>query len=157
MKLNNKSTIEIVEHFLNDILKDTEITLWDVNYRKIGSDWFLEVFIDKEPSVSFEDCEMVSQKLSEKLDSSDPIKEKYFLEVSSPGIFRSLVKDFHFKKYLNHLVTVKLIRKNEFGREFIATLLEKKDNNITVLVEETKLELNLKDVSSVKLYQEINF
>lgn len=157
MALNNKSTIEIVEHFLDDILKDSDISLWDINYRKIGSDWFLEVFIDKEPLVSFEDCEMVSQKLSEKLDLADPIKDKYFLEVSSPGIFRSLVKDFHFKKYLNHLVTIKLIRKNEFGREFIATLLEKKDNNITVLVEETKLKLNLKDVSSVKLYQEINF
>lgn len=157
MVLNNKSTIEIVENLLGDILKDNEISLWDINYKKVGSDWFLQVFIDKEPSISFEDCEIVSEKLSEKLDLLDLIKEKYFLEVSSPGIFRLLVKDFHFQKYLNHLVTVKLIRKNEFGREFLATLLEKNDNSIIVLVEETKLKLNLKDVSSVKLYQEINF
>jgi ribosome maturation factor RimP len=46
----------------------------------------LRVIINKEGGVMLSDCEAFSRALSAKLDEEDLIKEKYFLEVASPGI-----------------------------------------------------------------------
>jgi len=40
-----------------------------------------------------DDCSSVSEKLSEALDSHDPIEQAYYLEVSSPGAERPLKKE----------------------------------------------------------------
>ena len=42
----------------------------------------------KTTGVDIEDCGIVSERLSEKLDEIDPIPQNYFLEVSSPGAER---------------------------------------------------------------------
>lgn len=59
--------------------------------------FFLRVFIDKDGGVGLTECELISEKLSEKLDQLDPIQDAYFLEVSSPGAERPLkTKDDFF-------------------------------------------------------------
>ena len=62
--------------------------IYDVEYVKEGSDWYLRAYIDKEGGVTIEDCEKVSRDLSDKLDEADFIKDPYILEVSSPGLGR---------------------------------------------------------------------
>ena len=49
-------------------------------------DWYLRIFIDKDGGVSIDDCQIVSELISPKLDAKDIIKDGYILEVSSPGI-----------------------------------------------------------------------
>lgn len=71
------------------ILDGTELSLVDVEYVR-QKDWYLRVYIDKEGGIEIDDCQRVSEKLAEVLDKEDPIKEKYYLEVSSPGIDRPL-------------------------------------------------------------------
>ena len=87
---------EEVEKFITElvtpILQDTDITLVDVEYVR-EKDWYLRIFIDKPEGIEIDDCQFVSEKLAEILDEKDPIKEKYYLEVSSPGIDRPLKKE----------------------------------------------------------------
>ena len=63
-----------------------------------NDDKTLQIMIDKdgETAVSAADCEKVSKNISPILDVEDLIKDKYNLEISSPGIDRPLVflKDF---------------------------------------------------------------
>lgn len=77
------------------ILDGTELSLVAVEYVR-QKDWYLRVYIDKEGGIEIDDCQRVSEKLAEVLDKEDPIKEKYYLEVSSPGIDRPLKKDKDF-------------------------------------------------------------
>ncbi len=75
-----------------------QLELVEIEYVKEGKNWFLRLFIDKENGVDIEECGIVSEKLSEKLDEIDPIPHNYFLEVSSPGAERPLKKEEGFHK-----------------------------------------------------------
>lgn len=85
----------LITELMEPILKDTDITLVDVEYVR-EKDWYLRIFIDKPEGVEIDDCQLVSEKLTAVLDEKDPIQDKYFLEVSSPGIDRPLKKDKDF-------------------------------------------------------------
>ena len=91
---------EEVEKYITElvmpILEDTDITLVDVEYVR-EKDWYLRIFIDKPEGIEIDDCQYVSEKLAEVLDERDPIKEKYYLEVSSPGIDRPQKKDTDYE------------------------------------------------------------
>ncbi len=80
------------ETLVKPILDELQLELVDVVFEKEGQNWFLRVYIDKENGVDIEECGQVSEKLSEKLDETDPIEQAYFLEVSSPGVERPLKK-----------------------------------------------------------------
>lgn len=58
----------------------------------------LRLTIDKPGGVTLDDCVMVNRRVSMLLDTSDPIKGSYRLEVSSPGLTRRLktLKDFDY-------------------------------------------------------------
>jgi len=89
---------KLTEQIVTPILEEMGLELFDVEYVKEGKNWFLRVYIDSENGVDLDDCQKVSEKLSEKLDEHDPIKQAYFLEVSSPGAERPLKKIEHFQK-----------------------------------------------------------
>ncbi|MGN7297499.1 ribosome maturation factor RimP [Ferdinandcohnia sp. SAFN-114] len=103
----SKKVTQIVEELVIPIVTDLQMELVDVEYVKEGKDWFLRVFIDSEKGVDIEDCGLVSEKLSEKLDEVDPIPYNYFLEVSSPGAERPLKKNSDFEKAIGKQVYVK--------------------------------------------------
>ena len=94
----------LIADLVTPLLDGTDLTLVDVEYVR-EKDWYLRIYIDKPGGVEIDDCQLVSEKLTTVLDEKDPIKEKYYLEVSSPGIDRPLKKD----KILQQLMEVKLI------------------------------------------------
>jgi len=90
---------QIVEDLLAPILEEMGLELVDVEYKKEGSNWFLRVFIDNETgNIDIDECSLVSERLSQRLDELDPIPNAYFLEVSSPGAERPLRKESDFRK-----------------------------------------------------------
>lgn len=99
--------IEVVEELVTPIVAELNLELVDIEYAKEGKNWFLRVFIDKDNGVDIEECEMVSERLSEKLDEVDPIPYNYFLEVSSPGAERPLKKEKDFQKAIGKNVYIK--------------------------------------------------
>ena len=104
-----KNRIEsLVEDIVTPIVEEVNFELVDVEFKKEGPHRFLRVYIDKQGGISLDDCQLVSQKLSERLDELDPIEENYFLEVSSPGLDRPLKNEKDFIKYKGELVEVKL-------------------------------------------------
>ena len=86
-----------VTELAEPICQQLGVALYDVEYVKEGGQWYLRIFIDKQGGVEIDDCQLVSEKLTTILDEKDPIKDKYFLEVSSPGIDRPLKKDKDFE------------------------------------------------------------
>lgn len=71
----------------------------------------LKVFIDHpHQPVTLEDCSRVSQALSFLLDIKDLVSETYELEVSSPGLERSLKETWHFEQALGKKVFIRIHR-----------------------------------------------
>ncbi|MFB5660528.1 ribosome maturation factor RimP [Alteribacillus sp. HJP-4] len=81
---------ETAARLVEPILAEMNLELVETEYKKEGKNWFLRIFIDGENGVDIEDCGIVSEKLSEKLDKEDPVQGAYYLEVSSPGAERPL-------------------------------------------------------------------
>lgn len=125
---------EIVEGMVIPIVNEIGLELVDIEYVKEGKDWFLRVFIDKETGVDIEDCGIVSEKLSEKLDEVDPIPHYYFLEVSSPGAERPLKKDKDFEKAIGKNVFIKTYEPIEGEKAFEGILTEFDGETATVEV-----------------------
>ena len=65
-----------------------------------------------------EDCEKVSNSITELLDKEDVIPEQYFLEVSSPGIERTLKREKHLKDNIGNEVQIKLFKPFEGKKQY---------------------------------------
>ena len=126
---------EEVEKFITElvipILEDTGITLVDVEYVR-EKDWYLRIFIDKPEGIEIDDCQFVSEKLAEVLDEKDPIKEKYYLEVSSPGIDRPLKKENDFETNYGKKINIQFFAPFEGHKELTGVLLSHTENVIEV-------------------------
>ena len=84
------SIVEKVKAIATKQVENTEFSLYDVEYVKEGSEYFLRIYFDKDGGLTLDDCVLLSEKLAEELDKEDFISDKYYLEVSSPGIEREL-------------------------------------------------------------------
>jgi ribosome maturation factor RimP len=85
------------------------LTLWAIEIVGLANRSTLRVVIDHPARpVTVEDCEVVSRQVSRILDVNDPLPERYTLEVSSPGIERTLYRLEHFEPFVGYRARVKL-------------------------------------------------
>jgi len=119
---NKGNTADRVREIVKPITDGLGLVLWDVRYQKEGASWFLRIFIDKDGGVTLDDCEAVSRAVDEPLDDIITSDMAYYLEVSSPGLGRELVKDEHFQKYIGQSIRIRMIRPRDGIKEFIGNL-----------------------------------
>jgi ribosome maturation factor RimP len=105
-----------------------EVEVVDVEVRG-GPSPALAVFIDKPGGVDLELCAAVSAALSE-------VREKYALEVSSPGLDRRLRKPRHFAEALGREVVVKTAEPLDGRRSFRGTITAADDATVTLALSE---------------------
>lgn len=142
---------ERTEVLLAPIAATNGCEIYDVEYVKEGSDWYLRAYIDKPEGVSIVDCENVSRALSDKLDEEDFIPDAYILEVSSPGLGRALKKDRHLEKSIGEEVEVKTYKPIECQKEFIGILKNFDKDTVTIEMEiETENGSETKDMVFAK-------
>lgn len=126
---------ERAEALLAPIVAANGCEIYDVEYVKEGSDWYLRAYIDKPEGVNIVDCETVSRAFSDQLDQEDFIPDAYILEVSSPGLGRALRKDRHLEKSLGEEVEVKTYKPIEQHKEFVGILKAFDKETVTIEVE----------------------
>ena len=154
-----KKITQITEELLADYLPAEGYELYHSEFVKEGSDWFLRVFIDKAPDgsgeeswISTEDCEKVSRYLSEKLDEADPIEQNYYLEVSSPGLDRPLLKPEHYMRYIGREVDIRLYRAVDGRKELSGVLMNYDNDTITIKDEDGReWDLGSKEIARTRL------
>ena len=144
------------ERLLEPIAADCGVRIYDVEYVREGSEYFLRAYIDKDGGVNIGDCEAVSRALSEALDREDPIPDAYTLEVSSPGLGRALTKDRHLRQSLGEKVELKLFKPEEPGgpKEFAGTLRAFDETSVTIALEGAEEALhtfNKKEIAVLRL------
>lgn len=144
---------ELVESLASEMLAGTNIELVDVEYVK-ERDWYLRVFLDKEGGIEIEDCQWLSEQLEEKLDSMDPIKDSYYLEVSSPGLDRALKKEKDFARHIGDMVEINTYAPIDGKKNIVGKLVGLIDNNIQIEVDGTELSVPREKASQVRLHIE---
>lgn len=151
-KTNKKEVLKIVKHMGQTIAGELDFELVDMEYIKEFGSFFLKVYIDKVGGVSTDDCERMSEKLSTMLDEKDPIREAYYLEVSSPGLDRPLKTDSDLNRNLNRDVEIKLYKPLNNKKNYEGVLVDYKDDEIVIEDNQGNfVSLPKEDISIIRL------
>lgn len=139
------------EELVKPLAERAGVEIYDVEYVKEGADYFLRVFLDKPEGISIGDCETVSRALSEELDRQDFIEDSYILEVSSPGLGRTLKKDKHLLKSIGKEVEIRTYKPIEKCKEFTGALKAFNGDSITIEMEKEELTFARTDIARIRL------
>ena len=146
--------LETIDQLVRPIAEELNYEIYHIEYVKENGEYYLRIYIDKDGGIALSDCEALSRRVSDVMDEKDPIKEAYFLEVSSPGLNRTLFTDDHFKKQIGKEIMVRFT-KSLNGRKNIKGIL-KEINDDSVIVETDDLITIPKDkIKSANLEGEI--
>lgn len=142
---------EKTERLLLPIVEKAGVEIYDVEYVKEGRDYYLRVYIDKPEGVNIQDCENVSRALSDALDAEDFIPDAYILEVSSPGLGRTLKKDRHLERSLGDKVEIKTYKPIDKMKEFSGILKAYDADTITIEEDGSPRVFERQDIATVRL------
>ena len=117
------------------IIQELSLELVDVELIPSGRRWLLRIYIDREGGVTISDCERVSRDHDRVLDVEDVIDHPYALEVSSPGLTRSLKNRKDFERYQGRKCRIILRSEIEGRNEFRGEI-----NDVTEEYVEVKAE-----------------
>lgn len=130
--MSNDTTIAKVTTMVAPLLADLKLELYDIEFRG-GT---LRVTIDTPPGspggVDLDQLSLVTRLLSRDLDHDDPVPGHYTLEVTSPGVERSLRTPAHFHRELGKEVAIRLRDTAGGDRRVSGTLIAADDDTITV-------------------------
>jgi len=140
-----------VEELAVPIIKENKCELVDIEYVKEGPNWYLRLYIDKQGGVTVEDCQRVSETLSDVLDEVDPIEHSYILEVSSPGVERPLKSQRDYDYFRGREVEIKLYSPVDGKKEFTGVLEGLENGVVTVSTPEGKLQFQKDKIASTRL------
>ena len=99
----------------------------------------VRLFIDHRQGVSLDLCERVTGHLPE-------VREKYALEVSSPGTERPLTKPEHFRRFVGRRARVRTRGDHDGRRSFSGELLEATDTAVTVAADTGVVSIAYEDI-----------
>lgn len=150
--MSRKENIEQkTEELLKPIAEANGVSIYDVEYVKEAGEWYLRAYIDKPEGVNINDCVNVNHALSDALDEEDFIEEAYTLEVSSPGLGRTLKKDRHFANSIGMDVEFKLYKPVDGTKEFSGVLKAFDADTVTVTINDQDKTFTRKEISVIKL------
>jgi ribosome maturation factor RimP len=131
--------------------------LVDVEFAREGRGGILRIFIDRPNSggaVTVDDCASVSNAVSQVLETQDPIKGHYTLEVSSPGFDRILRTRAHFERFMGQRIFAELKLPLDGRRRFAGVLKSVDSDTIVVEVDGKAHSLPLDRIQKARLRPE---
>ncbi len=142
---------ELVAQFAKPVVEANGCELWDVEYVREGSEYFLRLYLDKEGGVDINDCERISRAMDPILDEKDPISTSYHFEVCSAGLERTLKRPSDFQRFMGSAITVKLYRPRNGLKEIPCVLESYEDGRITVTAGKETITFEKSEVALVRL------
>ncbi len=142
---------ELVASFAQPVVEANGCSLWDVEYVREGSDYFLRLYIDKDGGVDITDCETISRAMDPILDEKDPISESYHFEVCSAGLERALKRPGDFDRFMDSPITIKLYRPRNGLKELPGVLKGYDNGRITAQCGKEMITFEKSEVALVRL------
>ena len=150
--MNKKYLRELMNNDLSPLIEDTGIDFYDVEYSNQNGKNILTKYKEKDEGLtSIDDCELINNRITDKLDEIDPISDPYYLEIASVDITTPFTRDKDFKKNLGNVVIVNLYQKLDSKKEFKGILKDFNDQEISLELEKNQIKIERSNISSIKL------
>ncbi len=152
----HKDNEVIVEYYRNQIEEiakklcaEMHLALYDFDEKMSGKGRIIVIYLTKIGGVTLDECARFSRALGNELEEFDIIPERYFLEVSSPGLERPLKLKSHWVSAINEKVAVQWTLDEE-KKSHMGTLTEVNQDTIVLDDRGTLVEIPLKAISKAK-------
>ncbi len=132
MGVSEQNIISNIKELLEPILYENNLELFDIEFKASTHKGVLRIFIDKEDGVNIDDCTHVSRELSTLLDVHEIVPGSYTLEVSSPGLTRSLRKPSDYLRFKGKTVKIKTIEDIGNTNVFMGKLIDFVDETVSI-------------------------
>ena len=142
---------EKIKKIILPVLEHQDVELIDLYIKGNEGNQVLRIFIDHENGVSLDLCTKVSRDISDILDTEDIIKQKYRLEVSSPGFDRPLKTLKDFRRNINRKIKIEYL--NEKNDQVIkeGTIKAVDTHEIFLQGEKETINILLNKIQSAKI------
>jgi len=140
-----------VEALVRPVVESAGLELWEVVYRKEGGRMVLRVAVDREGGVDIDTIAQTSERVSRRLDLEGfGGSGTYALEVSSPGLERSLRTPRHFERSVGQKVRVKTVEPVAGSQVHEGTLVSADAEAIVIASEGGELRVPYADIASAR-------
>ncbi|MDP2891862.1 MAG: ribosome maturation factor RimP [Bacillota bacterium] len=146
---------KLVHELIAPVIENMGFFLVDVELKKEGKQKILYIFVDKKGGIAIEDCEAISREAEKLLDAHDPIEERYYLCVSSPGLDRPFKTDTDYERNISREIEVRLYTPVE-GKKELTGILKAYDAE-TITLDTGSEELKIKKSGIALVRQTVRF
>jgi ribosome maturation factor RimP len=144
--------VEKVQAFAEKLLPSMGLELVEVQFRPEEHGWVLRLSIDGKEGITADHCTRVSREVGDFLDVEDLIAHPYHLEVSSPGLERSLRSMKDFQRYLGKKARVKLREDVESQRVLIGIISQADGETVELVLEDgTRCQVAFEQIRKARL------
>lgn len=153
---NQQKIIEKIEKIVTPVVNEMGLSLVDIEYMQDGGYWYVRIYVENlNGEITLEECAAISGKIDEDVDKL--IEQRFFLEVSSPGIERPLKKIEDFIRFKDEKIKVSLKHKINDKKSFEGIITECKDNIIFLEIEEENIvEIPFSEVKKANIIYEFD-
>jgi len=173
--MDTVALLENVEKIVNPVVESLGLELIEREFIFDQGRWVLRLYIDREGKgvtpppvpgqnahevgrtgggVTIDDCETVSRALEPVLDVEDIIPQKYFLEVSSPGIDRPLRRPKDFERFAGSFIKLDTNEKFRSRHHFSGVLKGLRNNQIVLQEGEQEWQIPFESLKKAKIRSE---
>ncbi len=144
-------SLQILNELLQPLVEDLGYEFVGIKYNPNPKHSVLRIYIDHENGVGIKDCEMVSRETAALLDVKDPIRSKYNLEVSSPGLDRPLFTPAHYVEFTGEQVQINLFAPQDGRRKFSGPILGAGETSVNIEQDGLEVTLDFDNIAKAKL------
>jgi ribosome maturation factor RimP len=139
-----------VRQLVAPIAADLGLDLYDLEQRGATLRITLDTPAGAAAGVSLDTLALASRLMSKELDQHDPIPSRYTLEVSSPGVERTLRVPAHFQREVGKVVAIRLANVDAESRRLQGTLVAANGETVTVRTADGDRQLRYADIDRAK-------
>ena len=134
---------------IKKIIEENGAVFYDSEVVSENNNRIFRIYITAKDGVTLDMCAKISRIISPILDLEPPLNGAYTLEVSSPGIERTLKKDEHFRGSIGENVKIKLINTDKI----IGQLASYDGKTMEVLEDDgERTKIDIEDIDKVRTY-----
>jgi ribosome maturation factor RimP len=141
-----------VQDQLAAIVADEGLELVATEVVGSGPKTVLRLVLDGPNGVNLDQCALVSRQASVLLDVEDPLRHRYTLEVSSPGLDRKLYGTNDYDRYVGHRVKIRMAPSFRNHRTVVGELMGRRNDVIRIFDDSgQEIELPIDEILEARL------
>lgn len=149
--MNYKILREKLKPQITKVLSELDLELVDIDMKRHKDEMTVSVYIYKKDCLDIELLTKATEKLNPIFDNVNELKDRYYLEVSTPGLDRLIKTDDDFRRNMD----IKLDAKLKNNERFTGVLKKYDEDSFTLASDEKEIKIKRSEVK--KLTQAIEF